>query len=122
MSRASFPERNRAFERRALLGLGAGCVLLPWLAQSVSLRGATSQRSLGGAVDLIRALSDSTLGVALTWMAARPPSELAWNWGEGVLAFGMECAFHTTRDERLKTYLRAYLRHHRTRGVSVTWS
>lgn len=114
--------RNRALERRALLGLGAGCALLPWLAQSVSLRGATLQRSLGAAVDLVRALSDSTLGVALTWIAEHPPTELAWNWGEGVLAFGMECAFHTTRDERLRAYLREYLRHHSTQGVTVTWS
>jgi rhamnogalacturonyl hydrolase YesR len=109
-------------QRRALLGLGVGCALLPWLADSLSLRGATAQRSLGDAVGLTRALSDSTLGVALTWIAEHPPRELAWNWGEGVLAFGVECAFHATRDERLRTYLREYLRHHRTQGVRVTWS
>src|SRR6187402_227817 len=119
----SFTARNRArpLRRRALLGFGVGCTLLPGLAQSVSLRGATPQRSLGGA-DLARGLSDSTLGVALTWMAGHPPTELAWNWGEGVLAFGVECAFQSTRDERLRTYVREYLRYHRTRGVSVTWS
>lgn len=67
-------------------------------------------------------MSESTLAVALTWIADQPATELAWNWGEGVLAFGIERAFRSTHDARLGNYLREYLRHHRTLGVSVTWS
>ena len=67
-------------------------------------------------------MGESTLAVALTWIADQPATEVAWNWGEGVLAFGVERAFRSTRDARLANYLREYLRHHRALGVSVTWS
>lgn len=108
--------------RRALLGLGACCTLVPWLSEFGSLRGATQERELGPRADLGRALSESIRAVALTWIAERPAKELAWNWGEGVLAFGVECAFRSTNDARLRDYVREYLRHHRALGVSVTWS
>lgn len=108
--------------RRAVLGLGSCCALLPWFAEAVSLRGATRQRVLPAATDLAAALSESTRAVALTWIADQPATELAWNWGEGVLAFGVERAFRSTNDARLGNYVREYLRHHQRLGVSVTWS
>lgn len=108
--------------RRSLLGLGASCTLLPWLAETVSLRGATRQRLLPATADLASALREATRSVALTWIAERPPTELAWSWGEGVLAFGIEQAFRSTGDAALGAYVREYLRHHLRLGVSVTWS
>ena len=108
--------------RRALLGLGSCCAALPWLSESASLRGATQQRVLPPSADLGRLLSESTRAVALTWIADQPAHELAWSWGEGVLAFGVERAFRHTHDARLARYLRDYLRHHLTLGVVVSWS
>lgn len=108
--------------RRALLGLGSCCALVPWLGDAASFRGATQERQLAPTADLGRALRESTLAVALTWIADQPAPELAWNWGEGVLAFGVERAFRTTNDARLGDYVREYLRRHRALGVSVTWS
>src|SRR5690242_8020575 len=108
--------------RRSLIGLGCCCALLPWLGDYASLRGASPQRALPATADFVRVLRESVLAVAVTWIADRPASELAWNWGEGVLAFGFERAFRSTEDGRLGNYLREYLRHHRAIGVSVTWS
>ncbi len=119
------PRRDRrpaTLTRRALLGAGSCCALLPWVADAVSLRGATRQRVLPVSVGLAAALRDATRAVALTWIAEQPAAQLAWSWGEGVLAFGVERAFRTTHETRLLTYVREYLRHHLKRGVSVTWS
>lgn len=113
---------RRPLRRRALLGLGCCCTALPWLAGAASLRGATPQRVLPATADLAAVLREATRGVALTWIADRPPTELAWNWGEGVLAFGVERAFRSTQEARLGNYVREYLRHHLRLGVAVTWS
>ena len=42
--------------------------------------------------------------------------------GGGGARVWVERAFRSTHDARLANYLRAYLRHHRELGVSVTWS
>ena len=93
-----------------------------WQVSAGIVGGAVPLEVLPEQSDLVRELGVSARAVAHTWMRAHPPAELAWGWGEGVLAFGLEQAHQASRDPAIREYLRAYLRAHRTRGIEVTWS
>lgn len=68
-------------------------------------------------------LRDAVGWVASTWLATQgPPEEMAWNWGEGVLAYGLVAASRSTGSARFSDYVRAYTRHHIAAGTSVEWS
>lgn len=68
------------------------------------------------------ALSTHARAVAATWMRARPARSLAWNWGEGVLAYGLWRLYRTTGQAELRAYVADYLRAHQAEGVRIAWS
>ncbi len=59
--------------------------------------------------------------VADTWLATEPPESVSWDWGEGVLAFGLLELAEVTGESRYRDYVRAYVAHHRGRGVEYAW-
>lgn len=67
----------------------------------------------------IRSAAD---GVARTWMADEPASSLSWNWGEGVLLFGILKSYRMLGDESLLTYVEDYMQYHMDKGIRVFWS
>jgi len=93
-----------------------------WHLSAKVVEGAVPLATFPEGGDLVGELRESVSAVAHTWMRAYPATELAWSWGEGVLAFGLEQAYQATGDPALRDYLRAYLRAHSARGVEVTWS
>lgn len=60
--------------------------------------------------------------VAQSYVVEHPAEQLAWDWGEGVLAFGFERAFQATGAEGYRAYLRTYLTAHAKAGIEVAWS
>lgn len=60
--------------------------------------------------------------VAQTWMRDNPPEQLAWSWGEGVLAYGLWQLYRSNGDESLRRYLTRYVRAHQSAGARVVWS
>ncbi|HEX5658254.1 MAG TPA: glycoside hydrolase family 88 protein, partial [Polyangiales bacterium] len=48
--------------------------------------------------------------------------ELAWSWGEGVLAYGLWRLHERLGDPEPRAYLAAYVRRHQRRAVRVSWS
>jgi unsaturated rhamnogalacturonyl hydrolase len=60
--------------------------------------------------------------VADGWLAAHPPQSLAWDWRDGVLVYGMWRFHLSTGEARYRDYVRAYMEHHLSRGITVSWS
>lgn len=60
--------------------------------------------------------------VAETWMRAHPPEELAWSWGEGVLAYGLMRLSQATGQRSLQDYVERYVRVNQAREVRIAWS
>jgi unsaturated rhamnogalacturonyl hydrolase len=97
--------------------LASGC-----LPAGLSWQGATTAGAMVEDANLEHELSTSLRAVMQTYMSDHPADELAWDWGEGVLMFGIERAFQVTRDDRYRDYLRTYLRAHARAGIDVSWS
>lgn len=60
--------------------------------------------------------------VARTWMADHPPTQLAWNWGEGVLMYGLWQWQAASGDRAAARYVHRYLRHHQQAPPPIQWS
>jgi rhamnogalacturonyl hydrolase YesR len=67
-------------------------------------------------------LASLARAVAATWMRDQPPEQLAWSWGEGVLAYGMWSLHARLGDASLRAYLTTYVTRHQAREVRITWS
>jgi rhamnogalacturonyl hydrolase YesR len=100
------------------LGLSAP-LLLAWRQSSYWIRGAVPLRTLDPRAPLDRELLTAASAVAHTWVDTHPPEELDWNWGEGVLAFGIERVSRTLGDTVFGEYSRRYLAHHEALGVTL---
>lgn len=103
----------------ATLGAAGVTYCLP---RGVSWHGAVLTRTVTEDVNLRAELEASLTAVATTWIEEHPPETLEWDWGEGVLAFGLERAFRLTGESRYRSYLRSYFHHHAASGVRVMWS
>jgi unsaturated rhamnogalacturonyl hydrolase len=55
-------------------------------------------------------------------MRAHPPEELAWSWGEGVLAYGLMRLHQATGQPSLRDYVARYVRVSQARDVRIAWS
>lgn len=93
-----------------------------WLPSGLSWRGATPNAAEAADVDLEGQLSSALDAVMQTTIGEFPADELAWDWGEGVLAFGVERAFQVTGQARYRDYLRSYFRAHAAKGIDPSWS
>ena len=108
---------NAAVLSSALCLLACG-----WLPSGLSWQGAKPVATVAPDADLERQLSTSLDAVMQTTMSDYPADELAWDWGEGVLVFGVEQAFRMSGHERYHDYLRTYFRAHAAQGIDVRWS
>eukprot|EP00160_Parvularia_atlantis_P016477 Unigene5245_Nuclearia_a/m.16101 Unigene5245_Nuclearia_a/g.16101 ORF Unigene5245_Nuclearia_a/g.16101 Unigene5245_Nuclearia_a/m.16101 type:complete len:386 (+) Unigene5245_Nuclearia_a:1-1158(+) len=95
--------------RRAIVFTFALCL-------AAAAAGARAQVDVG-------ALRTATEGVVRTWLAEEPPTELSWNWGEGVLVFGLlEGTRAGVLAREARAYVEQYLAYHQARGIRVFWS
>ena len=62
--------------------------------------------------------------VAATWMADIAAEDMEWDWGDGVLTFGMLELADVTGDTRYRDYVERYVLHHQQRGAELElyWS
>jgi len=60
--------------------------------------------------------------VAETWVTDSPPEALEWDWGEGVLAFGLLTIADVLDRDDWRTYVRDYIVHHQEDNVPILWS
>lgn len=60
--------------------------------------------------------------IAQAFMTRHDPSELSWNWEEGVALFALTELYKVTADEALLDYVKSYLDHHRSEGLEVETS
>lgn len=63
-------------------------------------------------------IRERAIAVADTWIADHPPDSMRWDWGEGVLAFGMLELARTTGETRFEDYVRSYVAYHDAAGIS----
>lgn len=60
--------------------------------------------------------------IAHRFMDEHPAEEQIWDWGPGVLMFGLTELYRVTEDERLREYYSAWLDHHVQEGYDIVWS
>ncbi len=62
--------------------------------------------------------------VAATWMADTPAEEMEWDWGDGVLTFGLLELAEVSGERRYRDYVERYVLHHQGRGeeLEIYWS
>lgn len=112
------PQAERAAALSGALVLLA-CGSLP---SALSWQGAAPESARIADADLGHNLRHSLDAAIETYMTDHRADELPWDWGEGVLAFGIEQTFRVTGDRRYRDYLRRYLRAHAATGIDVGWS
>ncbi len=69
--------------------------------------------------EVLHALAED---LAVTWMGAHPPQTMAWNWGEAVLALGLQAVHRETGSEEILQYIQAWVDYHLARGVHINRS
>ncbi len=57
--------------------------------------------------------------LAETWMGSHPPQSMAWNWGEAVLALGLQAVHRATNDDAVLEYIQTWVDYHLARGVHI---
>jgi unsaturated rhamnogalacturonyl hydrolase len=62
------------------------------------------------------------VAVADTWIADHPATQLPWDWGEGVLTFGLLELARATGESRFQDYVREYVRYHDAQGLTYAWN
>lgn len=72
--------------------------------------------------DLPAAMRTAAAAVSDTWIRTHRATDVPWNWGEGVLVFGLQTVAETFALQAAERYVDAYLSHHAARGVEVRWS
>lgn len=68
------------------------------------------------------ALRAQAIAVADTWIADHPAESMAWDWGEGVLTFGLLQLASATGAGRFQDYVRDYIRFHDAQGITYYWN
>ena len=73
----------------------------------------TSKRApASGNITLARAIADKLI-------AARPASELRWDWGESVMLLGLIELYRVTGESKYRDYYKAYMDHHIGEGYDI---
>lgn len=60
--------------------------------------------------------------VADTWVGDVPPGDMAWDWGPGVLTYGLLAVAQRRGHRDWQEYVRTYARLHQEREVPIFWS
>ena len=60
--------------------------------------------------------------IAHRFIDEHPPTELEWNWEEGVLMYGMTELYRVTGDPAVRDYYKAWIDHHIAEGYAIVWS
>lgn len=106
-----FPYRSSLI--LAALGALAGC------SSSGGSHGAAPAGFVPTPDPVVRA---EALAVGDTWMAEEAPESLGWDWGDGVLAFGMLELAAATGEGRFQDYVRAYVDRWEAGGIIYFWN
>src|SRR5262245_25865914 len=93
-------------------------MLITGVLVSASVSACAAERVVPATVrapDLARRVADG-------WLAAHRAEDLAWDWRDGVLIYGLWRFHLSTGEPRYREYVRAYMNHHLAHGITVSWS
>lgn len=120
---------SRWFTARRVFSLLAALLVVAGVyvrSEGWSWRGAVPHQIVPEEVNLPGLIDAHMTGIARTWIAEHPASELPFKWGEGVLMLGLDCtaerAAGTPQGAEIDGYVREFYAAHAQQPVAFTWS